>query len=419
MSDTDTAIAPPPEAPAQPAPQEETLAQRISKKVEDIHRQRAVAEVQPAAPAAPATSEAPATEASTEAVARPNKRVARRTAAEDAILPPEALTKPAEATPPAPDETDRKIDEGLKKGDKTEGIQHLRTAYEGTKQKIADLENQLKQLREAPKAPEDYETLKQQRAELSTELEKVALERHPEFRRKFGDQITTLDNAAKKLVGGLASQVTPEEFTALLSSPSSDAKTARINELIEGATPLVASKVANLVTNYETLNDEKSAMLSKHSEALKQLDMQRRASEAERMEREQRGFEQIVGDLSREYEYLKPVEGNPAWNEVVNKIKAQGREIYFSSKDPVALMQASLKAPMADYYRKAYHLAWAKAQELESRLAEIEKAAPSFDSGKGGANAAPGSGTWDEKQSFGENMAARIAERSGLSARGR
>jgi DNA repair exonuclease SbcCD ATPase subunit len=411
MPDTDTAVETPP---AQEAPREETLADRISKRVEDLNRKRASAEAPPQD--APPAAEAPPVETPAEPAAKPNKRVSRRTATEDAILPPESLTNKPDA-PPVPDETERQIDEGLKKGDKTEGIQHLRSAYEGSKQKISDLENQLKQLRDAPKAPEDYETLKKQVTEYSTELEKVALERHPEFRRKFGDQISTLDAAAKKLVGGLTSQVTPEEFTALLAAPSSDAKTSRINELIEGATPLVASKVANLVTNYETLQDQKSAMLSQHSETLKQLDMQQRASAQERMEREQRGFEQIVGDLSQEYEYLKPVEGNPAWNEVVNKIKGQAREIYFSSKDPVTLMQASLKAPMADYYRKAYHLAWNKAQELEGRLAEIEKAAPNFDSGKGGGSSAGASGSWDDKKSYAENMASRIAERGGMSAR--
>ena len=83
----------------------------------------------------------------------------------------------------------------------------------------------------------DYDLLKQRNAELSTELEKVALERHPEFRRRFGEQFDGLNAAARNIAPKLAGQITPEEFVGLLASPAGEGKTARLNELLDGVGP--------------------------------------------------------------------------------------------------------------------------------------------------------------------------------------
>jgi hypothetical protein len=389
----------------QTPPREPTLADKLIERVEKMRS--APAEPSQVAPEATKVETPPADTPAEKPTQKPRKRRQEAIPPEDAILPPEPVEDVT-----TPDDADKQIEENLAKPDKADGIKHLRDAYQTSKQKIADLENQLKQAQATPKAPEDYDTLKKQVSEYSTELERLALERHPEFRKQFGQQMDMLDGAAKKLVGNLNGTITEQEFTALLSAPASDGKTNRINELIEGASPLVASKIANLVSNYEQLNDQRSAMLAKHSETLKQLDMNQRAEMQQRLEREQLGFEQVVNDASSQFEYLKPVEGNDAWNNLVNTIKGKAKALYFQEKDPATLMRATVLAAMAEPYRNAFLLMKAQNQKLQAQIDEIEKAAPGFDGGKGGVDDKK-PGDWDEKKGFVENFAERIATRSG------
>ena len=396
MPATDTPVQEQPKAP-------ESLSDVISSAVEKMGRP-----AQQEASNAPETAPAATPEATPEA--KPVKRTRKAaTPPADTVLPPEEVDN----TPPPVEEQQAVIEEQLSKPDKTDGIKALREAYAAEKQRRTDLENQLKQV---PKAPDDYEDLKKKVTDYSAELERVALERHPEFRKRFGQQMEGLDNAAKKLVSSLTAQTTPEEFTALLAAPPSDSKTARINELIETASPLVASKVANLVSNYEQLHEQRSSMLAQHSETLKQLDMTQRAETQQRLEREKMGFKAVVGDLAGQLEYLKPVEGNAEWNNLVNGLVAKAENLYFNEKDPAALMRATVLASVAEPYRNAFLLMKAKHDELAGKLEAIEKAAPGFDGGKGGKNDKK-EGDWDEKKSFADNLAAQVANAGGMSAR--
>lgn len=324
---------------------------------------------------------------------------------------PQDSAEEAEAAD-TPDDTEKAEETAKAPQKKPSPVESLRTAYEKSKTRITELENEVKRFRESP--PEDpekkslaekLEAIDKRRAELEDELRFANYERHPEYKEKYEAPISAALKVAYADIqefdviteDGNARKATPEEFNALVNMGSKQAL-AVAKELFGDAAPEVLAHRRKILELNESRKQAVEDYRKKGSE--------REAANAEATKKHHetmaRSWEKLTKDAVEKYpQYFKPEDGD----EDGNRLLEQGfklADLAFTGiqnlkPDEIVKVHAAVRNKAAGFDRmvlRAKRLA-DRVSELETELAQFKESEPPAGDGAGEKAKAPAS--WEDE----------------------
>jgi hypothetical protein len=242
-----------------------------------------------------------------------------------------------------------------------------------------DRDNARRELEELRKSVEDnkgssaeVDHLRKERDELSSELKVSAIERHPEFKRKYEEKAGVLLQQAKTMVGVGQG----DNITSLMFAPESDERTERLDDIFSELPVSKQARLANIISEMDRIQDERQAELSSASATYDQLMESDRTNRSNVQQGNNKLFDE-VSESARNLEMYKKKDGDEEWNNGVEERMALARRIYTGQSSPEELVLASCWAAAAPQYREAYGAQMEVNRRLKAQIKELTGASPS------------------------------------------
>lgn len=271
---------------------------------------------------------------------------------------------------------------------------------ETAQKQVAELNAKLEKASKTS-VPKEFEdklaAIQKERDELSLELQRAAIENHPRFKGYFDGKFKAVIDSAKGAVPADKQQAV--ERALKISDP--DARNERLEAISEELSDLQKSRLGVAVARYDEIAFERNAELSRSGEAKTKLDEQSKAETEQRTKQTEAVFEKVVGEAMKAVEFMKPQEGDDAWNKTVQSDIELAKAVFMGtnmSHDDLARAAIwSVAGP------KAYTALVNTAKELQkaqAQLAKMRVATPGV--GAGGRTEA-GNGAGQSSQNEGPN----------------
>jgi hypothetical protein len=234
------------------------------------------------------------------------------------------------------------------------------------------------------------EQQRQQITELTSAFERINVEANPRFQQQFVKPIENAKEQARGLVKEIG--LDPDLFDRTMAL-TGKARIEAMDDLTEAIkSPSVNGQLINLVTQIDSMETQKRAVLSdlKGSGArLQQEERARQAAEMQQQEKRLSGlFDQTVTHLRDKvgFEFLKKSEaaGTEDWNKKVDSILATAEDILLRNTDETQAAAAAVLAAQAPHYRAAFLSERAARLEAQKELAAIKGAEPGLERGGAG-----------------------------------
>lgn len=230
---------------------------------------------------------------------------------------------------------------------------------------------------------EEFEKIKRERDQLSEELKVSAVERHPEFKRKYEEKAAGLLNQAKDMVGvGLG-----ETITTLMFSAESDARTESLDDIFAELPVSKQARLANIIAEMDALQRDRQIELENANSTYEQLMQKDRETRSSNGEANQKLFDE-VSQTALNLEFFQKKSDDAEWNKEVDERYELARRIYTGSSSPEELVLASCWAAVAPKYREAYGAQVEVNKRLRAQIKELTNANPSV-SGSDAASEKP------------------------------
>tara|TARA_Y100001963_G_scaffold159589_1_gene263940 strand:+ start:951 stop:2045 length:1095 start_codon:yes stop_codon:yes gene_type:complete len=274
---------------------------------------------------------------------------------------PEPEPEPEPAAEP-PQETEENLSPSAK------NFKKIKEDRDNARRELEELKGQMG----SDTSSEDYERIKQDRDKISEELKLIALERHPEFKRKYEQQAASLLNQAKEMVGvGLS-----ETITSLLFSPETAERTERLDDIFAELPVSKQARLANIITEIDKLQDDRQTELNSATETYEKLMESERSQRASNSEANQRLFDE-VSKVTENLEFYQTKSGDEEWNNEVKERLGLARKIFTGQSTPEELVMASCWAAVAPKYREAYGAQLEVNRRLKAQIKELTGSNPS------------------------------------------
>lgn len=224
--------------------------------------------------------------------------------------------------------------------------------------------------------PAEVETLRKQLEDYEQRLTVVAVEHHPKFQKYFNERTATLLDTAKK-VGG-------EKIASLLQLPEGEYRSNLLREEFAQLDPVSQSRLGAIVNSMEELTAQRQSEIARSSEVRKALEAEEQARAKQQTEHANRILEETLNRWSDPKDgvaVLQSREGDKAWNDGRESIRAQAREI-FNGKLPLdAMAKAATWAAIGPELAKNLKGATATIAQLQEQIAQLKAAKPTLDGG--------------------------------------
>lgn len=298
--------------------------------------------------------------------------------------PPPAPSTPTSPTPPPDDvaELTQPIPEF--KGAKAEQWKQVHEKARGYLQRAVAAEDALKNLRTAAAEPyqKQISTLQAERQKFESELNRVALERSPTFQAEINSKLQS--------VTGKVTTLLPldkaDGVVKLLSSPPSDQRTAQLEKVMEGLSPLKQRAFADAVVAYDGVVQERSDRIAA-SLANWEADQAKAAHERTVKLEEARGiFAREQAEMARAF----AVEGNDEHNTRVTAALAEARKNFESDLPMPRLAQMTMRDALHPVLTELAYKLSDRVAELETELSRLRGAEPGVGPGGGDQNTPAG-----------------------------
>ncbi len=218
---------------------------------------------------------------------------------------------------------------------------------------------------------EDLEKIKRERDQLSEELKVSAVERHPEFKRKYEEKAAGLLNQAKDMVGvGLG-----ETITTLMFSAESDARTESLDDIFSELPVSKQARLANIISEMDALQRDRQIELENANSTYEQLMQTERETRSSNNQASNKLFDE-VSQTALNLEFFQKKSDDAEWNKQVDERYELARRIYTGSSSPEELVLASCWAAVAPKYREAYGAQVEVNQRLRAQIKELTGANP-------------------------------------------
>jgi len=235
-----------------------------------------------------------------------------------------------------------------------------------------ELEELKKASAEASTDPDEIDNLRKQNAELSTELKVAAIERHPEFKKKYEERATHLLAQAKSMVGvGL-----DEKIGTLLFAPETDERTEKLDNIFAELPVSKQARLANIISEMDKLQDDRIDELNNSNATYERMMEEDRANRSTQNEKSHKLFDE-VSETAKNLEMFKKKDGDDEWNKGVDDRMELARRIWTGSTSPEELVLASCWAAAAPKYREAYGAQLEVNRRLKAQIKELTGASPS------------------------------------------
>lgn len=241
----------------------------------------------------------------------------------------------------------------------------LKQAKLQVEQELKSTKAELERIKTQSKTAEEFENtikaLTEEKTLLEQRLKIVDVEKHPQFQAYFGGKEQQLREAAKA-VGG-------DRIAALLAMPDSEHRTTQLDAAIEAIeSPTLRTKLGAILHNWDTLQSEKQAELSRAPQIWEGIKQQ---EEAQRKEAAQKNNAILEETLSR-WE-----QGSPEFKAAGDEIKKRAREIFNGQLEtPQEVAKASAWSAFGPALAQSLKAAQAENAALKKEIAELKAAGP-------------------------------------------
>lgn len=246
--------------------------------------------------------------------------------AEQKQEPPKAAPKQEAPKEPAAPQDDSDLPEGLKgkSGAAAAEFRKIRASEQELKKWKAEHELKLKEYEEKlskSKGP-DEETAKKiaeyeaRNKEYSDKLKVLAIERHPDFVKHYGERIEKAENA----VLGTVPADKRDTLKKIIDLPVGEFRTEKLEQFADGLSSLAQSTLAAALLRVDEVKAERAGELAQAEDRLKKLSAeeskQREASEMTNKQKQEARTKAAL-EASNEYDAFKTIEGNDAHNQAI------------------------------------------------------------------------------------------------------
>jgi hypothetical protein len=263
--------------------------------------------------------------------------------------------------------------------DKETNIANLRKQYEEAQKELASYKAKATEL------PPEFATLKEEHEWMSKELAKTNLAATPQFKTKYERPLKGAEEAIRKVLS--TTDVKPDEFLSIVQKPESRERTEQLAGILEGLDKYSESKVATLVTQYESTRDARDAELANPSEAFTQYKAQEEAFKEKQKKEYSQLMDSVIEEGASKIPFLQKIEGNEKWNEMVDNIKSSAQKVWNEPIQMKAQAEITLLGTMAPALYQGLTQAYAEVEKLNAELAQYRKSTPNASAGT--TNGAP------------------------------
>lgn len=254
----------------------------------------------------------------------------------------------------------------------------LKQERDTAKQEVESLRSRLKEL-EDKDVNAILEDVQKERDDLSERLKLAAIERHPDFHRKYNDRVASNIEQAKKVVG----EEHAERVEKLLRMEDGDYRSAALEDLF-GELP--ASKAAIMGAVLQRIGEvraERDAALSNADETYRSIVEQQDAQQQAALKESNVLFDEIGSEASN-LEAYQLRDNDEQWNAEVQRRTDLARSIFTGNNDVRELARASYMAAAAPFYRASLGESLEVNRRLREQLGGVNAASPSVTSNGGG-----------------------------------
>jgi len=240
-----------------------------------------------------------------------------------------------------------------------------------------ELEALKQQLEEAQQANGggDFDRVKQERDDLSDELKIAAIERHPEFKKKYEGRAGTLVGQAKAIVGsgtGLDDKIAQVIFMA-----ESDERTEQLDDVFSELPVSKQARLASIISEMDTLQDERINEIKSHHETYDKLSEQDMSARRDGIDNNHKLFDRVAEQSAPALEFYQLRDGDESWNSEVASSLELARNIFTGTVANDDLALASLWAAVGPKYREAYGTSMEVNRRLKAQIKELTGSNPS------------------------------------------
>lgn len=293
----------------------------------------------------------------------------KRATGDEVVLPDSTPETPEEPKPedPSPEEPEAKTESRSAKDFKS-----LKQERDTANAEVTSLKERLKEL-ENGDVNAILEDVQKERDDLSERLKLAAIERHPEFQKKFSSRVDASIEQAKRTVG----EEHAERVEKLLRMEDSEHRSQALEDLF---TELPASKAAVMGAAIQSIGEvraERDAALSNADETYRSIMAEQDAEQHEHLKQSNALFDEVAKEASN-LEVYQVRDNDAKWNQEVQARLDRARTIFTGNNDASELIRASLWAAAAPFYRQTLGDSLEVNRRLREQVGGLSNAVPSL-----------------------------------------
>jgi hypothetical protein len=248
------------------------------------------------------------------------------------------------------------------------------------------------------------------------QLRQVAIERDPEFNRKFEVQINSAIDGAKMVAGDRG-----EELGKLLKSPAGPWRNQKINELLADTDDMTKVSLMGALTTVTNLEFQKNSEVKASLDSWDQREAQQQGLMKSQQEEQKRNYETLFDKTLKEHQsegklgnwLYKPQEGNTEHNASIAKSVDEAKLILRGEITPERAVELALNQGAYPRLVESFNTLLVERNALQEKLGEIQGGQPGIGlpgaAADGGATGAPVVGTSEYSKYMANGIAAAQA----------
>ncbi|MGB2815199.1 MAG: hypothetical protein WBC75_08975, partial [Dehalococcoidales bacterium] len=248
------------------------------------------------------------------------------------------------------------------------------------------------------------------------QLRQVAIERDPEFNRKFEVQINSAIDGAKMVAGDRG-----EELGKLLKSPAGPWRNQKLNELLADTDDMTKVSLMGALTTVTNLEFQKNSEVKASLDSWDQREAQQQGLMKSQQEEQKRHYETLFDKTLKEHQsegklgnwLYKPQEGNTEHNTSIAKSVDEAKLILRGEITPERAVELALNQGAYPRLVESFNTLLVERNALQEKLGEIQGGQPGIGlpgaAADGGATGAPVVGTSEYSKFMANGIAAAQA----------